>query len=148
MAKVIDDTTARELETPPETAYEASQLFYTPSERYRKVLKILDKDLTLANLGAYERRELLLICRIMLNAIKLEDVRAHDAGITAEEDTNREISDYWIQRASLAVTSSRAKEGFTALLTKTDIKKEQTTKHEQVKDATNRGFLSGFRPGG
>jgi hypothetical protein len=144
MARVIEDTTKEELENPPETNWEASQLFYTPSTRYRKVLNILDKDLTLANLGRYERRELLLICRIMLNAIKLEDVRAGEANTKI---INREISDYWIQRASLAVTSSRAKEGFTALLTKTDIKKEQVNKDEVVKDNTPRGFLAGFKPG-
>ena len=142
---VEDDTTAKELENPPETGYEASQLFYTPSERYRKAFKIIDKDLTLADLGHYERRELLLLCRILLNAIKLEDMK----GWKLPDGTpNREISDYWIQRAALAVTSSRAKGGFTALLTKTDIKREHQQKDETLTDKTQRGFLAGFKPGG
>jgi hypothetical protein len=122
----VEDTTKKELAAPPETAFEANQQFYTPSERYRKVMDILDKDINLANFNQKDRREFTLIVRIMLNAIKLEDMRGW------RDEVSREISNYWVQRAAILVSETRATDGFTARLSKTNIAEQTYKGTEQV----------------
>jgi len=138
MKLINSDTTKNELAQPPENQYEAQQAFYTPSERYRKVLDILDKDITLSNLGDTERRELVLLVRLILNAIEYEELQGWEAGA---------ISNYWIQRAALSVTSSRAKNGFTALLSKTTIEDIKQKVEETRKEPPKPNIVSRMIPG-
>jgi len=148
MAQLITgDPTQGELKQPAETAYEANQHFYTPSERYRKILDILDKDIILANFEAKEMREMTLVTRIMLNSIELEDTKGWKG---PDGQPNREISDYWIKRAALIVSLSRAKRGETARLSRTGISEQRIKKDESTLIGEKKGGLpnpfSGFIP--
>jgi len=114
------DPTAREMAQAPESAHEADVQFYTPSARYRAIADFIDKDIVLSNLGQRERREVILIIRILLNAIKTEDSKGWDSS----------ISDYWLRRLVATCTTTRALEGFTAKLSRTKIS-DDTLKHSQ-----------------
>ena len=130
MAQIIQqgDPTARELNSPPESAHEADVQFYTPSARYRAIADFIDKDLVLSNLGDKERREVILIIRILLSATKLEEQKGWAA---PDQARNSEISDYWLRRLVATTTTTRALKGFTANLSRTHISDERL-RHDQT----------------
>lgn len=138
------DPTREELQNAPENSYEAEANFYTPSSRYRNILTILDKDITLAKLGQLERKELILISRILLNSITLEDKKGWK---DENGEPNRELSNYWIQRAALCVTSTRAIDGFTAELSRSQIKRETLATDQRItENKPAGGAFNVFKP--
>lgn len=146
MGRIISgDPTVKELQQPPESSHEANVQFYTPSARYREVADFIDKDLVLSNLTHRERREVILIIRILLNSIKLEDSKGWKE---KNGEANREISNYWFRRLVATATTTRALGGFTAKLSRTHIS-DETLKHDQtIKQGTNNRNPLNFIKGG
>ena len=146
MGRIIQgDPTAKELNQPPENRHEADVQFYTPSARFRGIAEFIDKDIVLAHLGIKERRELILIIRILLSAIKLEDSKGW---LDRDNKPNREISTYWLQRLVATAVTSRAIDGEAAKLSKTLISDERLQHNQNITMPKQKNAFDLVRPGG